>query len=479
MTSTPIISITGLSVTYFPGKPNEVWALRDINLEIFSGQFIIFFGPSGCGKSTLLYSIAGLERNISGSIKVKDGDLKTMHQHELEQYHQRTLGMIFQSYYLIPSLTVIQNVAMPQMAISESKGNRETRALALLKRFGVEAQAYKLPGELSGGQQQRVAICRSLMNEPDILVADEPVGNLDSKSSQEVMDLLREINDVHGKTVILVTHDPSHLHHAHKVFYLRDGHLIGTKDNSPDERKMSLVEKQTKDQSAKMAESLSHWANTYVKDNYQKDAISAAIKAQQILADVVGHMTRGDFSRLEQKVANLLLHREHEPDQIVGHLTRDVMQSGGGLTQAQAEKIANQISDRMTEAELIEQTDQRSRTSTAQREAQVRELRRYVFEHFGLNNVHSPLTDAVDTIIHERLQGLLNRRGVLKRLDLPLAQGGAGLHHRLAHNMSIQLESIMPFSRLDEDVIGPEKPADIQLSPSKPILPDASAPTQS
>jgi len=165
-TQKPIIEVKKMNVTYFPGKNNEVRALNDINLEIFPGEFIIFFGPSGCGKSTLLYSISGLERNITGDILVKGDNLRTMNEKTRENFHQKTIGMVFQAYYLIPSLSVLQNIALPQMALNGSIKEREERGQKLLDQFGVGKQGEKLPTELSGGQQQRVAICPPVMNAP-------------------------------------------------------------------------------------------------------------------------------------------------------------------------------------------------------------------------------------------------------------------------------------------------------------------------
>ena len=176
----PIIKIKELNVVYFMGKSNEVHALRNINLEIYPGEFIIFFGPSGCGKSTLLYSIAGLETNINGNIMLNGKDIASMKQKELEDFHRQKIGMIFQAYYLISSLSVANNVVLPQIFIEKNRIERKKKALELLQHFGVSGEADKLPSELSGGQQQRVAICRSLMNDPEVLLADEPVGNLDS-----------------------------------------------------------------------------------------------------------------------------------------------------------------------------------------------------------------------------------------------------------------------------------------------------------
>src|SRR3972149_7743287 len=175
----PIISIEKLAVIYNLGKSSETRALSEISFEIYPGEYIVFFGPSGSGKSTLLYSIAGLEYPTYGKILVQNQDLTKMTEKQIGEYHQNAVGMIFQSYHLIPSLSVFDNILLPRMFAGRSVGTWKQDALVSLKRFGIAEQAKKDPTTLSGGQQQRVAIARALINNPQILLADEPVGNLD------------------------------------------------------------------------------------------------------------------------------------------------------------------------------------------------------------------------------------------------------------------------------------------------------------
>jgi putative ABC transport system ATP-binding protein len=327
---TPLIEVKKLNVVYFPGKSNEVHALKDITLDIYPGEFIIFFGPSGCGKSTLLYSISGLETNVSGDVIVKGQNLPAMTKKQREVFHQKTIGMVFQAFYLIPSLSVLQNVSLPQMALNASRTTRDERALKLMERFGIAAQAGKLPQELSGGQQQRVALCRSIINDPEILFADEPVGNLDSKSSEEVMKLLRELNDRDKKTVILVTHDPSHLHNAHRVFYMRDGQIVRAQENTEAERRESPVIAEAKAETAQGQEqALGQWAKTLTAEDLRraaevgKDAVQAEINGllhaltpeqrtkveeyiRDLLAGVETHLREEDMERLARDILRLL-----------------------------------------------------------------------------------------------------------------------------------------------------------------------------
>src|SRR3989338_6774287 len=216
--ATPLIKIDKVSVVYDKGRPSEMVALKGISLEIYPEEYIIFFGPSGCGKSTLLYTIAGLEVPDSGRIIVDGRDLAGLSKSDFVAYHRSRMGMVFQAFYLISSLSVLDNVILPQMFLQERAVKRKERGTKVLERFEIANLANRLPTELSGGQQQRVAICLAVINDPPILFADEPVGNLDSRSAEKVMDLLYELNTRDKKTVILVTHDSRYLHYAHRVF---------------------------------------------------------------------------------------------------------------------------------------------------------------------------------------------------------------------------------------------------------------------
>lgn len=220
-----VIKIKDLSVIYDRGTPRETVALFGVNLEIYPGELTIIFGPSGCGKSTLLYCIAGLEQATGGSITVDGSDIASFGEREKALFRLRTVGMIFQAYYLIPYITVLNNIVLPQIFASTPRSERTGKAMAAAKYLGIDSFVSRLPMELSGGQQQRVAIARSLMNDPQILLADEPVGNLDSKSSDEVMAIVRDVVDNQKKTVILVTHDARYLSLAHRVVYMKDGRL--------------------------------------------------------------------------------------------------------------------------------------------------------------------------------------------------------------------------------------------------------------
>ncbi len=224
--SDPIIRTEHLSVVYNEGKQNEVRSLWDANITIYPEEFVIIHGPSGCGKSTLMYSMASLQMPTGGEVFLSGQALSSFTKKDRLRFRRTGMGMIFQAFYLIETLRVIDNVCLPKVFRDENKDIRRVEALALLKRFGIDEQSERYPSQLSGGQKQRVAIARSLINDPGIIFADEPVGNLDSESSRIVLEILRELNDRDKKTIVVVTHDPAHLVFGDRIIHMKDGRVI-------------------------------------------------------------------------------------------------------------------------------------------------------------------------------------------------------------------------------------------------------------
>lgn len=222
----PLIVCRDLSIIYNQGKANEFKALQGVNTDIFEGEYIILFGPSGCGKSTLMYSIQGSLPPGEGTLLIRGDDVYAYPPAERVYFQRHVMGIIFQSFNLIKSLSVLDNVALPMIFSNVDKQTRERRAQSLLDRFGVGHVSHKIPAMLSGGQQQRVAVSRSMVNDPKILLADEPTGNLDSVSTQQVMDKIDEINTFDRRTIIMVSHNAAHLSYAHRVYYLKDGFIV-------------------------------------------------------------------------------------------------------------------------------------------------------------------------------------------------------------------------------------------------------------
>ncbi|MCC6554877.1 MAG: ABC transporter ATP-binding protein [Polyangiaceae bacterium] len=202
-----IVELQGVAKTYFRDK-EPVPVLEDINLDIPEGSFEALMGPSGSGKSTLLNLIAGLDRPTRGTARVAGNDLTRMSDSELARFRSRTIGFIFQSYNLMPVLTAVENVELPLLLTSLGGAERRKRAQTALRVVGLEQRMDHYPRQLSGGQEQRVAIARAIVNDPTIIVADEPTGDLDRKSADEILALLDTLNKELKKTILMVTHDP-------------------------------------------------------------------------------------------------------------------------------------------------------------------------------------------------------------------------------------------------------------------------------
>ncbi|HHT05535.1 MAG TPA: ABC transporter ATP-binding protein [Hydrogenispora sp.] len=201
----------------------SVEVLKDINLTIDEGEFVSIMGPSGSGKSTLLYLMGGLDKPTSGQVKVKGKELSIMKDKEESILRRRTLGFVFQFYNLIPNLNVEENIMLPILLDGKRLKPYRHRLEEILETVGLADRRRHTPRELSGGQQQRVAIARALINEPDIILADEPIGNLDTKTGMGIMDLLRRINQEQGKTIVQVTHSQEAAAYSQRIINLRDG----------------------------------------------------------------------------------------------------------------------------------------------------------------------------------------------------------------------------------------------------------------
>lgn len=203
----------------------RVAALAGVSLNIRAGEFTAIMGPSGSGKSTLMNILGCLDRPTSGSFKLDGHEVATLNDDELAVTRNKKIGFVFQNFNLLPRMSTIQNVALPLVYAGVEKGERIRRASAALTAVGLANRMEHLPNELSGGQRQRVAIARALVNDPSILMADEPTGNLDTKSGNEVMEIFGNLNSL-GSTVILVTHEPDIAEHAKRVIHVRDGLIV-------------------------------------------------------------------------------------------------------------------------------------------------------------------------------------------------------------------------------------------------------------
>ena len=225
VSKSPVIQVRGLRKEYRLADDTVV-ALKRIDLDIMAGEVCCIFGTSGSGKSTLLNQLAGLEKPTRGCVYIAGAPISRMNENELAAFRQKYLGFIFQAYNLLPALTATENVALPLAFRGMPKRKRETLARKMLARVGLGSRADHFPSQMSGGQQQRVGIARAFVTRPRVMFADEPTGNLDSKTTAEVMQMICGFARAHGQTIVLVTHDPNMAAYADRIVTLIDGLIV-------------------------------------------------------------------------------------------------------------------------------------------------------------------------------------------------------------------------------------------------------------
>ncbi len=232
-----IIEMSGISRRYIMGA-EIIDALKSVTLQIEKGEYVAFMGPSGSGKSTLMNIIGCLDTPSTGQYVLNGKDVSDMTEAELAEIRNREIGFVFQTFNLLPRMTSLDNVALPLIYAGLSKADRTEKAMTALKNVGLENRAHHKPNELSGGQRQRVAVARALVNDPSILLADEPTGNLDTKTSYEIMDLFDQLY-TKGNTIVMVTHEEDIAHYAHRIVRLRDG-LVESDTVNPNPTKVIM-----------------------------------------------------------------------------------------------------------------------------------------------------------------------------------------------------------------------------------------------
>lgn len=331
----PLIVARDLSIIYNKGKSNEFKALSGVNTDIYEGEYIILFGPSGCGKSTLMYAIQGSLPPGEGTLLIKGDDVYAYPPEERVYFQRHVMGIIFQSFNLIGSLTVLDNVALPMIFCDSDKKTRNRRAQALLDRFGVGFVSHKIPAMLSGGQQQRVSVARSMVNDPKIVLADEPTGNLDSVSTQQVMDKIDEMNTFDRRTIIMVSHNAAHLSYAHRVYYLRDGHIVREVANPQRKQIKPVKEGET------IVTELEQLARLFPYDSIE------TLRVKSMVNYLTQDYTFDQLGRLEKAIERFIagkIDRESFIKSIVMHYDR----GGVGIPESEARRMAA-ISERMIE----------------------------------------------------------------------------------------------------------------------------------
>jgi putative ABC transport system ATP-binding protein len=235
MSSRPIVEVRGLH-KFFRRGSEQIDVLNDLSLDVLEGEFLALMGPSGSGKTTLLNLVAGLDQPSQGTIQVGNERISSMSEGQLARWRTRHVGFVFQFYHLLPVLTAYENVELPLLLLPLTSSQRKQQVLTALDLVGLSDRLWHRPGQLSGGQQQRVGIARAIVTDPTLIVADEPTGDLDSRSAEEILDLLVELQKGLHKTIIMVTHDPRAARRAERVLHLEKGQLVTEEEPVPGER---------------------------------------------------------------------------------------------------------------------------------------------------------------------------------------------------------------------------------------------------
>ena len=228
----PVIAMQGIVKRYYIGKPNELEILHGIDLRVEPGEFVAIVGESGSGKSTMMNILGALDRPTEGHYKLNGVDIQMAGDKELANIRNQQIGFVFQTFNLIGRMSALKNVELPMLYAGVPGGERTRRAKEWLERVGMGERMKHQPNELSGGQKQRVAIARAMVNEPALILADEPTGALDSQTSRTVMDLFHEMHNTYHKTIVLITHNPELADECERVLTLRDGLIVGERKGS-------------------------------------------------------------------------------------------------------------------------------------------------------------------------------------------------------------------------------------------------------
>ncbi len=424
----PIIKTEGLKVIYNKGKDNEYIALNGIDIEVYPEEYLIFFGPSGCGKSTLLYTILGLQRATEGKVYINGQDSSVFSEKEKSKTSSQFFGIVFQNFNLINSLNVIDNIILPQVFINVEKEERKEKAMILLKRFGIETRAHNLPFNLSGGQQQRVAICRALINDPGVLLADEPVGNLDSESAKVVMETLKDINRKEKKTVILVTHDASYLPYADRIYYFKDAKLERMVKNTRTEQGQSKT-----GEGKPLTNELEKLARVHSFMTVPQ------LKAWSLTNYLIEKFTADQAERLEAVMEQMLAGKISQ-HHFFEKLNRPYGEGGVGMHKATAISYTLRIAEILKEVKAC-LVCLKNKTKEG-KPKMVKLLRKFLISDYRghLNKEH---TERLDKVIYNRAFGVLSVQEFRQLLNLPIADGGVGLHVATAERLAERLEIVL------------------------------------
>lgn len=427
----PIIFGDEIEITYNLGKENEFKANKGATIEIYDQEYIILFGPSGCGKSTLLYCMFGVLEPSAGKMFVNGESIYDFSPMQMVHFQRKTMGIMYQSFNLIPSITVLDNVALPLIFDGVPPDERYDRAMELCRRFMIDKVAHKRPTLLSGGQQQRVSVARSLVNDPQILIADEPVGNLDSITAAQVMDTLAEINAKDKKTVILVTHDAKYLPYAHRIVYMTDGKIERVVPNPEKEQILKLAPGTT------IVTEIEQIARIYPYDS------PSELQVKSIVNYLTGDLTFDQVTRLE-KITEAVISGRLDGQGYLHTLMASFESGGVGLSVARSNEIAEKFISVFSHSLDI----QRFRRSKEGSATQIRDtefinrIAEFVAGQFTLS-LDGIQKQHFENSIAERIGGFTRRDEFATQMGLSVKEGGVGLNQKQAFDVTRLIEKLI------------------------------------
>ena len=430
-----IIKIENVNLWYEKGKPIEVHALKNINLEIEKGDYVAFFGPSGCGKTTMLYSISGIDRFQEGRVLINDRDISMLSNQELAIFRQTGIGIVFQQFNLVPSLSVLKNVALPMLFVGISSEKAESEARKLLERLNLTTLSEHFPYELSGGQQQRVGIARALANNPPIIIADEPLGNLDSVNAKIVLEFLKELNEKDGRTIIMVTHEAWSLRDVKTIFHMKDGVILSTEKV----KKETVAESLSKH----LYDQMSSVSSSDKKKSEEEKEIGEEKLSARVLANFLLRGYSMDEIRRFEVMVNERFEEKIDKDEFKKLINKSFKDGGVGLWKKKADKVTDYLEgiiDKRKDVEHIYKIIEENPESSIQDE--ILNIRNWLIESYT-GQLSQLQTMALDEVISDRIKGYIPADKVVEVLDLSNNKFGVGLSFRAAQLMSEKLELIL------------------------------------
>ncbi len=435
-TTRSAIELKNVNFYYQRHASSETWALKNLNFDIKQGDYVTFFGPSGCGKTTLLYLMAGIDVDhlSEGEVNVNGRDISKFSSQELAVFRQLGIGIVFQQFNLVPSLTVLDNVALPMSFFGISLSRRHAEAQRLLERLAIGHLAARFPSELSGGQQQRVGIARALANNPPIIIADEPLGNLDSENANNVLAFLKELNEKDGRTIIMVTHEVWSLRDAKRIFYMKDGTIV------------KVAEQQGKASSERVA-SISTEVMQQLEPSLPGQELAARSLSMLLMRGYTGEEIRRCETFIIQRLAN-----EIDTPTFKELLDRPYKKGGVGLYAQRAQQIATLIDDLLTHrkdiASMIKELEANPYASLA---AEIAALRDWLLKDYH-GKIDEEQKIRLDEILNNRLRNMISADDFREILNLSCAKSGVGLS---LHESRIVSER-MAFVLQNGYTIGPQ-----------------------